>query len=386
MVIDDKERERTKVVLTKPLSLNEESDSDYGAPNLLQRLLSLFKNVRPGSDLTSFQLPPLFNFPKSHLQCYGESVYSISSDMLSKCSKAETPIDRFIAVVGWSISTLRPLTFGVAPYNPVLGETHHVSRGNLHVLLEQVSHHPPVSALHATDEKENIELIWTHHAVPKFYGTSVETEVHGRRQLNLLTRNETYEMNSPKLLIRFLPFPGVDWVGNVKICCHETGLEADLSFRATSFLGLRKSHRSVKGKIHHRSSPNNPLFEINGNWDRTVTAKDVNNGGITVIFDAKEALTGLKTPAVKDLKGVWRGESAAVWGEVSEGIMRGDWKKAREAKMAVEEKQREMMREREGRGQTWVPKHFSLSCSKDGVWECCPLQKWVPPAPIVSPI
>lgn len=57
-VIDDKERERTKVVLTKPLSLNEESDSDYGAPNLLQRLLSLFKNVRPGSDLTSFQAIP----------------------------------------------------------------------------------------------------------------------------------------------------------------------------------------------------------------------------------------------------------------------------------------------------------------------------------------
>lgn len=61
-VIDDKERERTKVVLTKPLSLNEESDSDYGAPNLLQRLLSLFKNVRPGSDLTSFQAIPTLSF------------------------------------------------------------------------------------------------------------------------------------------------------------------------------------------------------------------------------------------------------------------------------------------------------------------------------------
>lgn len=28
--------------------------------------------------------------------------------------------------------------FGVAPYNPILGETHHASRGNLNVLLEQV--------------------------------------------------------------------------------------------------------------------------------------------------------------------------------------------------------------------------------------------------------
>lgn len=84
------------------------------------------------------QLPPLFNIPKSHLQCYGESVYSVNKDMLSKCAHEETAVDRMIAVIGWSISTVRPLTFGVAPYNPVLGETHHVSRGSLNVLLEQV--------------------------------------------------------------------------------------------------------------------------------------------------------------------------------------------------------------------------------------------------------
>lgn len=40
--------------------------------------------------------------------------------------------------MAWSISTLRPMTFGVAPYNPILGETHHVSSGTLNVLLEQV--------------------------------------------------------------------------------------------------------------------------------------------------------------------------------------------------------------------------------------------------------
>lgn len=47
-------------------------------------------------------------------------------------------MDRLISVVAWSISTVRPLWFGVAPYNPTLGETHHVSKGNLNVLLEQV--------------------------------------------------------------------------------------------------------------------------------------------------------------------------------------------------------------------------------------------------------
>ncbi|PNX57476.1 hypothetical protein L195_g058713, partial [Trifolium pratense] len=33
-----------------------------------------------------------------------------------------------------------------------------------------VSHHPAVSALHATDEKENIEIIWCQYPFAKFNG------------------------------------------------------------------------------------------------------------------------------------------------------------------------------------------------------------------------
>ena len=153
------------------------------------------------SILCCVQLPPVFNFPKSQLQCYGESVYCTSSNLLSKCNSEQSPLDRFTSVVAWSISTTRPSSFGVAPYTPTLGETHHVSKGNLNVLLEQVllllnlcsnldslfierdrynniitflclqvSVNPPVSALHATDEKENIEMIWWQQPVPKFRG------------------------------------------------------------------------------------------------------------------------------------------------------------------------------------------------------------------------
>lgn len=50
-----------RVFLTAPLSLEEESDvADYRAPNLLQRILSLFSSVRPGSDLTRIQVKFLF--------------------------------------------------------------------------------------------------------------------------------------------------------------------------------------------------------------------------------------------------------------------------------------------------------------------------------------
>jgi len=84
------------------------------------------------------QLPPAFNMPKSQLQWYGECVYSTGVDLINSINNGKTPLDRFISVVAWSISTTRPQSFGVVPYNPILAETHHVSKGNLNVLLEQV--------------------------------------------------------------------------------------------------------------------------------------------------------------------------------------------------------------------------------------------------------
>lgn len=100
--------------------------------------------------------------------------------------------------------------------------------------------------------------------------------MRGKRQLKLLSRGETYEMNSPNLLIRILPTPGVDWDGDVRIRCPENGLEAELHYGHKSFLGLRGSHRSVKGKILETSTKRT-LFEFNGNWDRYLPSRQISD-------------------------------------------------------------------------------------------------------------
>lgn len=98
-------------------------------------------------------------------------------------------------------------------------------------------------------------------------GTSVETEIHGKRELRLLSLGETYVMNCPKLLIRFLPIPGVDWSGVVKINCQETDLAAELHYGGNFLLG--RNRRSVKGRIF-QSSSSTVLYEIDGRWDRYI--------------------------------------------------------------------------------------------------------------------
>ncbi|XP_077236812.1 oxysterol-binding protein-related protein 4C-like isoform X4 [Tasmannia lanceolata] len=343
-MVSEEKGEEMGVLLTPPMSLEGGFSAEHRTPNIIQRILSLFSNVRPGSDLTRFQLPPMFNMPKSQLQCYGEAVYCTGEDILSRCARGKTSLDRFKDVVAWSISTTRPVIFGLAPFNPILGETHHVSRGTLNVLIEQVSHHPPVTALHATDEKENVELIWCQYPIPRYHGA--------------------------------------DWVGNVRILCKDSGFEADLHYKGPSFLGFGGTSRSVKGKIFNSSSLKT-IYEVDGHWDRIVTLKDVHSGKISSLYNAKEAISKLKTPILENKKGVLPSESALVWSEVGKGIMNKEWEKAREAKRNIEEKERKLGRERNSKGESWVPKHFTVSCTKDSGWECFPKHESIPTAPII---
>ncbi|KAG7546168.1 Oxysterol-binding protein superfamily [Arabidopsis suecica] len=378
------EEMRKHLVLAKPFSLEDEKDSEHTASNVIRKILSLFKTVRPGSDLTNFQLPPQLNLPRSQLQCYGEMVYSFGGqDLLGECSRRDLPIERFKSVVTWNISTLRPLVFGMSPYNSVLGETHHVSNGHINVIAEQVVHHPPVSALHATHEQENIDVTWCQYFTPKFRGTYVDVEVKGKRVLKLLNRKETYEMDQPRLIMRFLPAPGAHWAGKVKIKCPETDLEAELHLISDSFIERFRgnNNRSLKGKIFESSS-GHQLYNIYGHWDRTVMVKNLKTGEVEVIYNAKENITGLKPPTVKNLQEVMESESTMVWSEVSEGILKKDWERAREAKILVEEKQREALKQREASGESWVPKHFSV-VKKGKDWDCSPLQPTVPRAPLI---
>lgn len=71
---------------------------------------------------------------------------------------------------------------------------------------------------------------------------------------------------------------------------------------------------------------------------------------------------------------------------MSKGILKNDWVNATEAKKAIEGKQRKLLKDRKSRGETWNPKHFKVSYSKEVGWDCSPIKKIVPQAPIIVPL
>ena len=106
----------------------------------------------------------------------------------------------------------------------------------------------------------------------------------GKRKLKLLNHGETYVLNSPKTIIKFFPVPKIEFGGTEKIQCHETGLEAEISYGGRSFLGIGGSSRSVKGKIFVSDSPSKSLFEINGHWDELVYYHSIISYFINIFF------------------------------------------------------------------------------------------------------
>ncbi|KAL3688147.1 hypothetical protein R1sor_014456 [Riccia sorocarpa] len=371
-------------MISPPLSFPDSKEAHHGGDvkqkNVVFRVLDVLKGIRPGSDLTSFQVPPQFNLPKSQLQCYAEMVYCCPQNLMEQCSDGTTQMERFLAVVRWFISTVRPVPFGKAPYNPILGETHHVTAGNLSVLIEQVSHHPPISALHATNSKRKIQLSNWNKPIPRFYGHSVEVTVEGKNYLTLGEHEETYLTTSPKLTLKFFPNHGSEWTGETTVTCEKSGLEASINFKAKSFLGLRGGSNRVTGKIRSIGS-SNVLYTIHGNWDDIVMLEEADAEKKTVLYDRKAALNGLKPPVIKNLQAISPMESVVVWSKVTEGLWNHNWNVAREAKHKVEENQRQLRKQRAKSGQTWTPKYFTETAQGRWLWQF--EDQPVPEAPIV---
>ncbi len=74
------------------------------------------------------------------------------------------------------------MQFYKKPYNPVLGEFHeaHIDSpkyGRTRLVLEQVSHHPPVSAAHIYNEDQKLELFGNASFAVKFGANSVTVTI-----------------------------------------------------------------------------------------------------------------------------------------------------------------------------------------------------------------
>ena len=87
------------------------------------------------------------------------------------------------------------------PFNPLLGETYECVREDkgFRYISEQVSHHPPVSCVHAS----GADWSWSQalRIRSKFWGKSMEFQPEGKINLSLNSHNEDYVWNKVSVIL-----------------------------------------------------------------------------------------------------------------------------------------------------------------------------------------
>lgn len=309
-----KEIQSEEVTLAEAPSLEKEEVSKYNEPQtlVLQKIqqegsflgyenpprqkLSMDKDNRPkvglwgvlkslvGKDMTRMTLPVSFNEPTSLLQRLAEDIEYCP--LLDTAATLEDSALRIIYVASFAASEYASTIGRIAkPFNPLLGETFEYSRPdqNYRLFVEQVSHHPPISACCAQSPKWDY---YGENAVDsKFRGRSFDFKHLGKMfcvirpdngvvdKNNNVVSEELYswkKVNTSVVGI-MLGNPTVDNFGKMEVTNHTTGdvIIVDLKQR-----GWRDSSAyQLSGQSVDRYG--RPQWAMGGHWNSRIFAKKI---------------------------------------------------------------------------------------------------------------
>lgn len=380
-------------------SMYDEEEEDLGSlegqGSVIRHLLS---QIRIGMDLTKVVLPTFILERRSLLEMYAD--FFAHPDLFSSIPDYETPEERMVQIVKWYLSAFhagRKSSIAKKPYNPILGEiflchwnlkqgertdsslqtaeeqqgdnvqdssessssdietfSKRLPKGSLLFVAEQVSHHPPVSAFYAENQEKQISCSAHIYTKSKYLGLSVGVHNIGQGVINVLRHNETYVCTFPSAYGRsILTVPWVELGGTVNITCEQTGYSANIEFATKPFYGGKKNR--VTGEILR---PNKEIFlAIDGEWNGCMYFKSPPNSKENKVFVDTKSLPVIKKN-VRSICCQESFESRNVWKEVTRALKLHDVNSATAAKSYIEQRQRDLLKERTENGVKWEARYF----------------------------
>lgn len=341
--------------------LYDEEEEDLGSlENQGSVIKHLLSQIRIGMDLTKVVLPTFILERRSLLEMYAD--FFAHPDLFSSIPDYDTPEERMIQLVRWYLSAFhagRKSSVAKKPYNPILGEIFLCNwnmnpQNSLFFVAEQVSHHPPVSAFYAENRDKLISCCSYIYTKSKYLGLSVGVHNIGQGVINLLKHGETYVCTFPSAYGRsILTIPWVELGGSVNISCVQTGYSASIEFVTKPFYGGKK-HR-VMGEI---LKPNKePLLTIDGEWNGVMFSKSTKSSSEKQVFVDTTCLPVIKKQ-VQSISLQESFESRNVWKEVTRALKLRDVTSATAAKSFIEQKQRDLLKDRMEKGIKWKTRYF----------------------------
>lgn len=323
-----------------------------------------------GKDLTRIAVPVYFNEPVSFIQRFSEEL--TYSQLIRTANAAPQAELRMAYLTAFTISAYATtLNRTMKPFNPILGETYELECEGFRLISEQVSHHPPVTALHCTHP--DFEFYGSLEPKTKFKANYMHVNCDGTLHVNLLRWNEEYTWTKPNTSVHNIIIGQiyVDHHGSYTVYCPQTGIRADVTFKKAGW--FEKCKQEVTASIF--DSTGIPRYEINGKWSERLEMKDLATGEIRVMWN-HAALPensefnyyftdfALQLNLPPDMVGCLPATDSRLRPD-QRALENGDIDSAAAEKHRLEEKQRSAKRNRDEMHLEYRPRWFSYI---DSVW------------------
>ena len=333
--------------------------------SLLQIIKEVVSNIKPGSEITNIKLPASVLDAESTLEKTKKSMQR--GELLQDICAAQDPEARFLNVLRFNLSGLARERFGKKPYNPVLGEVfrccfpHRGAGGETVLVAEQVSHHPPITALHLRNDTLGIRMNSYTAPESRWWGNSLDVKLLGEIRL-VLTKfdNEEYLITRPYIHLTgfFMGRQRFEFCGTSTFRCERTRLAAEIEYKVKSALNIRADSQTISGRVYNLDT-GNTIYTLDGQWDKKVTLTHATTKAQRVLFDYEAVLNEKSMVAVlPPEEETEESFSTKVWASCTRAIRSGNTLAANTEKRKVEEHQRCLRKERHNAKIEWQHRYF----------------------------
>lgn len=226
------------------------------------------------------------------------------------------------------------------------------------LVAEQVSHHPPITAMAIIDDEHGIRADG-YARVEMTFSSSVDIKQVGHAILSIDRYDEKYLIPLPDVKVRgFLSGRLYPEVLGTYTLVSSSGYVSEMTFTGAGVFRGKKNTFEVK--MYRKDDPKKkPIYEIAGCWSEGWTVKDSKTGEVLEKYDV-DAVENRPAPMdIEPLEKQDPWESRKAWSGVIEALDRGDFRDTVAEKSKLEQAQRRMRAEEKQGGETFDPLFFS---------------------------
>ena len=222
-----------------------------------------------GADVMSlFSVPVFIMEPTTTLQKMAEIMQY--AKLLDVAADEEDEDMRLALVCALAVSTYSSNERTKKPFNPLLGETWECvlpdidGEGGATYVSEQVCHHPPIGAGHASSKKWKYDI--TSMVKTKFMGNWVDVWPMGRTRIRLERTGEVFNICPPPSRVNnvIMGRTWIDTFGEMQVNNLNSGASALIKFKECNMFGMGRWE--VSGDI--LGADGEVKYHLKGHWNQ----------------------------------------------------------------------------------------------------------------------